>query len=1003
MAKCGHRQHIMTQQNTNPHDRGALPVHTSHLVDGYYQAFVDSSAEADPNCTPRFVTNSNGRTVRAVIENELKDCSEMFMSVAFITSGGIAPFLGYFKELESRGVRGRILTTDYLMFSDPAALDKLSSLSNLDVRMYRTEDSGVGFHTKGYLFHKNGDLRILIGSSNLTQSAISRNHEWNTMMVTEEEGQFAKDVEKEFESVWNSSVSYSECRDEYSKAFTAKTSERKELKKLFVSLDPSISKVVEPNGMQEEFCLNVEKLVRDGQKRALLISATGTGKTFASAFALRNLFAKTMLSKKKVLFLSHREQINTQALKSYRRVLGSGYRMEMLSGGHCDEGALQNADFVFSTMQMMSNDDLRSKLFSPVHFSVIILDECHRSGAGGYQRIISYFHPEFLLGMSASPERGDGFDVYQLFDHNIACEIRLQTALENDLLCPFHYFGLTDLEIDGHERKVDDFRKLASDERVDRIVEAAKYYGFSGPRLKGLIFCSNRKEGAALAEKFNERGYRTLFLSGNDSQKTRAEAVMRLVSDDETIRLDYIITVDIFNEGVDIPEINQVIMLRPTESAIIFVQQLGRGLRKADGKEYVIVLDFIGNYDSNYLIPVALSGDRTGNKDNIRRKMISGDSIIQGASSVYFDEIAKKKIFESIDRAQMNRAKVLKEAYLALKMKLGRRPDISDFDLYGETDPLRFIQCQGSYHAFLVAYDGLEETYSPQQQRYMKFFSEKFASGKRPHELELLSLILNNPDAADLLPQWKESMLEKYNVLVDGIVLRNVLNIMTSVFYSVGTGKDAYVGLDVVLVEGDAWHVHEDFRRSLQAEDFRADVCSLVEFGLSRYRKNYSKREFGSVFVIGEKYTYEDVFRLLCWEKNEVALNVGGYKYDEQTKTYPVFVNYHKDEGISETTKYEDRFLDRSTLIAISKSNRTAKSSDVDTAVHSEERGVLMELFVRKNKDDKESKEFYYLGRITHNGYLKPLTMPGTSVNAVEIGYRLTTPVDPNLYGYLIS
>lgn len=994
----------MTLQNTNSHKREKLSVHTSHLVDGYCQAFVDSSVEADPSCTPRFVTNSNGRTVRAVIENELRDCSEMFMSVAFITSGGIAPFLGYFKELENRNVRGRILTTDYLMFSDPVALDKLSSLSNLDVRMYRTEDTGVGFHTKGYLFHKDGDLRILIGSSNLTQSAISRNHEWNTMMVAEEDGQFAKDVEKEFESVWNSSVSYSECRDEYLRRFKLKSSERKQLNRLFVSLDPSLSKVVEPNGMQSEFCLNVEKLVRDGQKRALLISATGTGKTFASAFALRNLFAKTLLSKKKVLFLSHREQINAQALKSYRRVLGGGYRMEMLSGGHRDEEALQNADFVFSTMQMMSNDDLRSRLFPPECFSVIILDECHRSGAGGYQRIISYFHPEFLLGMSASPERGDGFDVYQLFDHNIACEIRLQTALENDLLCPFHYFGLTDLEVDGVGRKVENFRLLVCDERVDRIVEASRYYGYSGPRLKGLIFCSNRNEGAALSEKLNDRGYRTVFLSGNDSQKAREEAVARLVSDDESCRLDYIVTVDIFNEGVDIPEINQVIMLRPTESAIIFVQQLGRGLRKAEGKEYVVVLDFIGNYDSNYLIPVALSGDRTGNKDNIRRSMMNGDSIISGASSVYFDEIAKKKIFESIDRAQMNRVKVLKEAYMSLKMKLGRRPDISDFDRYGETDPLRFIQCKDSYHAFLVAYDGLEETYSAMQQRYMKFFSGKFASGKRPHELELLSLILeNNPDIPDLLPLWKESMLGKYGIAVDEIAQRNVLNIMTSVFYVVGTGGKGYAGLDVVRVEGGLWRVHEELRTALLSDDFREDVRSIVDFGLSRYRKNYSKREYGSAFVIGKKYTYEDVFRLLCWSKNEVPIGVGGYKYDKSTKTYPVFINYRKDEGISDTTKYEDRFVDRSNLIAISKSMRTVISSDVDMAVHAEERGVLMELFVRKNKDDNESKEFYCLGRIVHNGFLKQFTMPNTSVSAVEIGYRLATPVDPNLYDYLIS
>lgn len=468
---------------------------TSRLVDGYRQAFVDSETEAEPDFTPRFVSNSNGTTVKSVIENELKDCSSMFMSVAFITSGGIAPFLGFLKELESKGVPGRILTTDYLMFSDPKALDKLNSLSNLDVRMYRTGDSGIGFHTKGYLFHNNGDLKILIGSSNLTQAAISKNHEWNTMMVSRSEGQFAKDVEAEFENIWNSSVSYSECRDEYQQEFREKTNEREQLKKLFNSLDLEKARIIEPNTMQAEFCMNVERLVRDGQKRALLISATGTGKTFASAFALRKLLAENLLHKRKVLFLSHREQINKQALKSYGKVLGQGYNMELLSGTNCNREALRKADLVFSTMQMMSKDDLREELFTPTHFSMIILDECHRTGSSGYQRIISYFKPEFLLGMSASPERGDGFDIYEQFDHNIACEIRLQTALENELLCPFHYFGITDLSIDGVTEDWEKFRLLTSDERVEKIVSTANYYGYSGSRVKGLIFAVTKEKG----------------------------------------------------------------------------------------------------------------------------------------------------------------------------------------------------------------------------------------------------------------------------------------------------------------------------------------------------------------------------------------------------------------------------------------------------------------------------------------------------------------------------
>lgn len=980
---------------------------TSRLVDGYRQAFVDSETEAEPDFTPRFVSNSNGTTVKSVIENELKDCSSMFMSVAFITSGGIAPFLGFLKELESKGVPGRILTTDYLMFSDPKALDKLNSLSNLDVRMYRTGDSGIGFHTKGYLFHNNGDLKILIGSSNLTQAAISKNHEWNTMMVSKSEGQFAKDVEAEFENIWNSSVSYSECRDEYQQEFREKTNEREQLKKLFNSLDLEKARIIEPNTMQAEFCMNVERLVRDGQKRALLISATGTGKTFASAFALRKLLAENLLHKRKVLFLSHREQINKQALKSYGKVLGQGYNMELLSGTNCNREALRKADLVFSTMQMMSKDDLREELFTPTHFSMIILDECHRTGSSGYQRIISYFKPEFLLGMSASPERGDGFDIYEQFDHNIACEIRLQTALENELLCPFHYFGITDLSIDGVTEDWEKFRLLTSDERVEKIISTANYYGYSGSRVKGLIFCSNKREGAALSEKFNQRGLKTLFLSGDDSQQARENAVSRLIAEEnDPNRLDYILTVDIFNEGVDIPEINQVIMLRPTESAIIFVQQLGRGLRKAEGKEFVVILDFIGNYESNYLIPVALSGDRTGNKDNIRRHLMSGDAVIKGVSSIYFDEIAKKRIFQSIDKAQMNNLKSLREEYQNVKMKLGRRPKLTDFDKYGELDPLRIIACKKSYHNFLVSYDNLDETFSEKEKQLLNFISEKFASDKRPHELEMISIILSDTNNCDIIPQWRDKMLEKYNILCGGIIETNVINTMNASFYAIGAAKKNYASL--ALIECNkcgTYQASKAFKAAIANPDFRDELQDIVDFGLSRHKQFYSKREYGSAFSVGNKYTYEDVCRLLCWEKNEVSLNIGGYKYDETTKTYPIFINYSKSEDISDTTKYEDRFVDRSNLIAISKSNRTISSKDVDTAIHSEERDVTMELFVRKNKDDKESKEFYYLGRVIHpeNAVLKTFTMPNTDASAVEIGYRLLTPVEPNLYDYITS
>ena len=279
---------------------------------------------------------------------------------------------------------------------------------------------------------------------------------------------------------------------------------------------------------------------------------------------------------KKVLFLVHREQILKQAKRSYENVFSNRITTGILSGNHKEK----DADYLFSTVQTMSRDYILTE-FEEDRFDCIIIDETHKAGAESYHKIINHFKPKLLLGMTASPERTDGFDIYKLFGHNIASEIRLQDALEDDLLCPFHYFGISDLVIDGKEiDEKTEFRYLANEQRVEHIIEQTEYFGYSGNRVKGLIFCSRKEEAKALSDAFNYRGYNTVALSGDDSQEKREEAIERLemecevnncgrpIIKSEVVKhnqpLDYIFTVDIFNEGVDIPQVNQVIMLRPT-------------------------------------------------------------------------------------------------------------------------------------------------------------------------------------------------------------------------------------------------------------------------------------------------------------------------------------------------------------------------------------------------------------------------------------------------------
>ena len=1002
---------------------------------GATTAFIDSTNKSSAAYKPEFISNdhTNGVKVLTSIEDELRRCDSFTFSVAFITLGGITPMLQTLQELERKGIPGRILTTDYNNFTDPKALDKLASFKNIELCMYQVQGGeNIGFHTKGYIFKKDETYTFIIGSANMTDRALAVNKEWNTKLVSTEEGEMYKNITAEFNKLWsdaNHTRSYNEFIDEYRIRYeTIKKQKRIALEYAKKSEEDNAdnnSHIVSleqyklsPNKMQIGFINNLKTLVDNGENKALLISATGTGKTYASAFGLRdamgdseNVSKNNTAKSNRILFIVHREQIAKQAMKSYKNVFGRSKTYGLLSGNSKDT----DADILFATMQMMSKEEVMTQ-FQKDCFKTIVIDEAHRTGAASYQKIMDYFEPEFWLGMTASPERTDDFDVFATFDHNIALEIRLQQAMEENLLCPFHYFGITDMELDGvvidEKTEIENFRFLVSDKRVDYIINQMNFYGYSGDRVKGLIFCSSRKEAETLSVIFNERGYKTKALTGADSQEEREDAIELLTKDiqvdiDGTKHgdyLDYIFTVDIFNEGVDIPEVNQVVMLRPTESPIVFVQQLGRGLRKHNDKDFVVILDFIANYKNNFMIPIALSGDRTYNKDNIRRYVTEGEKVIPGISTIHFDEISKKKIYAAIDTANFSDIKLIRENYKNLKYKLGRIPNLMDFDRYGEMDVLRIFDNNslGSYYKFLVKYEkDYKVRLSANEEKIVEFISKKLASGKRIHELEMLSRLLIYQN--ELVNGMKTSLKENYNKDCPDKVVKSVVNVLTNEFPS-GSGKKTYE--DCVFIEksqdGDL-EISKPLQKMIHNKEFYDIVKELLEFGRYRYERDYSKTYKDTELVLYQKYTYEDACRLLNWEHNEVPLNIGGYKYDKTTKTFPVFINYDKSDDIQDTIKYEDHFTSRSSLIAISKQSRTVESEDVQNFLHAKERGIDVELFVRKNKDDKISKEFYYLGRMTATGNTNEFIMANTDKTAVEIEWKLDTPVREDIYQYIVN
>lgn len=962
---------------------------TNELIAAANTAFIDQAISSNTLLQPKFISNDykKGKKVLAAIESELQNCGEFMISVAFITEAGIEPLLQILEQLDKNGIKGKVLTTNYKNFTSPKAIEKLASFKNVEVKMYHVTEGEPGFHTKGYIFKKEDVYRIIVGSSNLTAWALTKNREWNIEILSTQQGRIALDILEEFQELWKKADRLDGWFESYKKIYN----EQKKIVRTekIVSVEQYQLK---PNCMQVAFTENVSKLVEDGKKRALLISATGTGKTYASAFALRSE------QPKRALFIVHREQIARQAMESYKKVFGNTKTFSLLSGNIKE----YDGEYVFATMQMVSKRETL-EYFGKYEFEIIIIDEVHRAGANSYQKIMNYFEPKLWLGMTASPDRTDEFDIYKLFDHNIAYEIRLQQALEEELLCPFHYFGITDLEIDGEvfdeETGIKNFSKLISDDRVNYIIERAEFYGYSGERVKGLVFCSRKEEAKELSMKFQERGYRTVALTGEDSQEYREACIEQLVGNNDSNRLDYIFTVDIFNEGVDIPEVNQVLMLRPTQSPIVFVQQLGRGLRKCVEKEFLVIIDFIGNYRNNFMIPIALSGDKTYNKDNIRKYLMEGSRVIPGTSSIHFDEISKQRIFKSIDRMTTTK-KLLTEKYFKVKNKLGKIPNILDFYEYGEIDPMLFIEYAKTYNRFVAAIDNeYKKELTNDEMAMLEFVSGLLVNGKRPHELIMIEILAKNEVIS------KDNFAKRLNELgdqFDKITYESAINVLNKEFLNTPSEKKRYERVQFLSKDqryGKQLKRTISFYQRLTHIGFWEEMSDLIKYGLKRYHDLYSEHDENHL-VLYQKYSRKDVCRLLNWKKDESS-TIYGYKV--KNNTCPIFVNYKKEDDISGSIKYKDEFIDNKIFSWMTKRRITKENIEVQKMIHYQEIGLKMFLFIKKSNG--EGNDFYYMGEVEPIAW-RETTMPddeGRDLPIVNFKLELKNSVRDDIYDYLIK
>ena len=938
------------------------------MRDAILNGFEDEKYPGSELLGPKILGNDAQEKIWFTLREELYSCKSFTWAVAFITQDMLVPLKVVLADLANQGVSGTIITGDYLGFNDPRVFEELQKIPNLKIRIA----TNTGFHAKGYLFEHGDYQTIVVGSANFTRSALLSNYEWALKVSSNKQANLTKQFAKKIALLkQNSFAITSEWLEEYKENWIKpkETVVRKNVEK------------ITPNQMQQAALKNLNALVANGEKRGLVVSATGTGKTYLGAFAVKDF------KPKKFLYVVHRQQIAKKSLESFYKVIGSSRKdYGLLSGDHHDV----NRKYVFATVQTLSQPDVLASLAED-EFDYILIDEAHRAAAPSYQKILAHFKPEFLLGMTATPERMDEQNVYQIFDYNLAYEIRLRDALEEKMLAPFHYVGVQDYEVAG--QTIDEttgLRYLVSEQRVDYVLKEIEYYGYCGNHAKGLVFCSRQDEAKELAILFSKKGHPAVALTNEDSEKRRSEVIAELVNG----KIEYIIAVDLFNEGIDIPSLNQIIMLRNTQSSIVFTQQLGRGLRKYPGKNFVTVLDFIGNYKNNYLIPIALNQDTSRDKDRAKRETRLPSLI--DVSTINFSKVASEKILASLDQVKLDGLRELRQSYQELKNKIGRTPLLFNFYQYGSVSPLVFANNHGldNYATFLRKM-GESVELSKYENQVLTFLTRELLNGKRIHELLLLDLLLKN---GKVKQEDYVSRLQKCGY-ANKAVLGSVEDILSLSFFDVKQGKTtkkAQYG-DLPIIEHSNlldYELNEKIGAALrQNEWFKRLVVDVIKTGL-KLNESYDNMH---QFTLYQQYDRKDACRLLNWPK-DVSAPMYGYRVGEHDT--PIFITYEKNDDQKRNAIYDNTLENGRSLRWYTRVPRHLNSEEVQRLLHTGR--MHIHLFVKRS--DAEGKQFFYLGEAKIDpSSVKEELIGAKKKPAVGMNLIFEQPLTSEMYTYLFT
>lgn len=816
-----------------------------------------------------FLSNVNTSFLNR-IKNNLKKCKSFSFSVSFIKKTGLVLLEREIEEALERGVNGRIITSTYQNFTDIGSLEQFyawqKEYNNFECHLDYECFGENGFHTKGYLFEYDDSLEFIVGSSNITRFALLKNVEWNVSLISKDNLDSYNDALIEFELLWYKTLEL----------------DTKLIEKYRLQLDYAIEKwdmdyvnaideKINPNSMQRKALKELRRYRDAGVKKALIISATGSGKTYLAAFDARNFGAK------RLLYIVHRESILKDAKESFVKVFGAERTYGFYTG---NEKSLE-ADFIFATSNMLGR---HLDTFKKDEFDYIIYDEVHHIVATTGKKIFEYFEPEFILGLTATPERMDNQDISSLFDQNVPFELRLRDAINNDLVVPFHYYGIRDQLVDYSSKdKMTIAKNIANQNNIEFIKSQIEKHRKPDEKLKCIAFCTNIQSCKIMAEELYEEGYHTISLTGINDTGMRIKAFKDLQNENEL--LEIICTVDILNEGVDIPGVNMVLFLRPTESQTIFIQQLGRGLRKYPGKNYVTVLDFIGNnYDRAVQIAMALGtlGKTTYMEKAYLKEMIRTDfdSLDIPEVKIEFDDLSKEEIINFIDKTNFNSRVFLEKDYKNFKSYInnGSYPTHMDF-LNSDISPnlIRIIK----------------STFNGSKNKSYYNFLKKINEDSIPMFTDKQITFINNME--DLLPLAR---LDEYLIIEQAIKeriidLKRIEGINEHITDK--TLENAYNNLrSLGIVENDEINL-----TNIDDEDFKDYLMDTLNYGIVRYNREFG--EYTGLFKLYRNYYKEQASRIML--KNGV-LQRGSY-YEDGI----VYIFAGIKKGEEGRLNYKDKFI----------------------------------------------------------------------------------------------